>query len=129
METTFKNLNQFKKGCQVGQRVKVINHLKGISEERLVTKVQSNALFTGHEITEDVYHESLNDFFRRGNVIKQDNKYFTLSSLPHQRAKHMRFDENKVSYLAYEENGVRQPSLDFNVGDTWLELVFLKGGK
>lgn len=123
----FKNLNQFKKGVKVGQKVKVKNMLKNVTENRVVTKVQTNGISTGNEISYEEYLEKKRNWTTENSVKEIDGKYFMNIRLEYQKAKNMNFDDNKVQFLAHESKlsyggNVLVPSPDFEVGQTWLEL-------
>ena len=126
----FKNLSQFKKNVEVGQEVKVKNILKGKTENRVVIEVRTNGISTGVEISHEEYENMVNNWLSSGSVRELNGKYFKTVRLDFQKAKHMNFEENKVQFLAHEEEryggSVLIPSPDFEVGDTWLELEFIK---
>lgn len=123
----FKNLNQFKKGIKVGQKVKVKNMLKNVTENRVVTKVQTNGISTGTEISYEEYLEKKRNWMTENHVKEIDGKYFMNIRLEYQKAKNMNFDDNTVQFLAHESKlshggNVLVPSPDFEVGQPWLEL-------
>lgn len=126
----FKNLSQFKKNIEVGQEVKVKNILKNKTEKRVVIEVRTNGISTGIEISREEYENMVNNWMSSGSTKELQGKYFKTFRLDFQKAKHMNFEENKVQFLAHEEEryggSVLIPSPDFKVGDTWLELEFIK---
>lgn len=126
----FKNLSQFKKNIEVGQEVKVKNFLKDKTENRVVIEVRTNGISTGTEISREEYENLVNNWMTSGSTKELQGKCFKTFRLDFQKAKHMNFEENKVQFLAYEEEryggSVLIPSQDFEVGETWLELEFIK---
>ena len=118
----FKNLSQFKKNIKAGDVVYIDNKMRSCGiEKRIVIKVQTNCIITGIEISEDEYNNSVS------SVQKFNDKFYKLIWLDFQKAKHMKFNDNKVEYLAYMKqpsygDPIMSPSPDFNEGETWLTL-------
>lgn len=127
----FKNVNQFKKQLTVGQPLHVKNLLKENEEDRIVVMIQSNAFFTGKEISENEYLDAKEDFWTGNGVCELNGKYYTKSYCEYPKASQVKIvSENTLQFLAFEEktgydqHSVMNPSPDFKVNDVWLEMNF-----
>lgn len=127
----FNNVSQFKKFLEVGQRVHVVNKLKDTDEKRIVIAKQSNGFYTGKEITEEEYNETKGKY-GKGYVTTLDGKYYTKLYMEYPKAKDVNIVNNSIQYLAFEKElsfggTTISPSLDFQIGEVWLEYKFEKG--
>lgn len=124
----FKNLNQLKNKIEEGQKVKVKNYLKDTEENRIVIKKQTNGIYTGVEISKKEYEEKRKNWITGNNVTKINGRYFTKTLLHYQKSSQMKFTGETVEFLTFDKESyggvIRSPSLDFKVGEPWLELVF-----
>lgn len=124
----FNNVSQFKKFLKVGQSVQVINRWKNTNEQRIVIAKQSNAFYTGKEITEEEY-KAITDKYGKGYVTILDGKYYTKLYMEFPKAKDVNITNNSIQYLAFEKEfsyggKTISPSLDFQIGEVWLEYKF-----
>ena len=121
----FKNMNQLKKNLKTGDIVKVKNFISMMQREKTshVLKVATNNIIIETVLDKDDI-ENKKKYYSNSIVYHNDKTYFQ-SYIDFQQAKNMRFLENgTVQFLTYEtDNGVL-PSLDFEIGETWLELEF-----
>ena len=119
----FKNMKKIKKNLKSGDIVKVKNFMKQTEKTSHVSKVATNNIIIETVLDKDDI-ENKKKYYSNSIVYHNDKTYFQ-SYIDFQQAKNMRFLENgTVQFLTYEtDNGVL-PSLDFEIGETWLELEF-----
>ena len=121
----FKNMNQLKKNLKPGDIVKVRNFMKLKQREKTshVSKVATNNI-----IIETVLDKDEIDYMKKYHskyIVCHNNKTYLQSYIDFQQAKNMRFLENgTVQFLTYEKDNMTLPSLDFEIGEPWLELEF-----
>ena len=119
----FKNMNQLKKNLKSGDIVKVRNFMKQTEKNSHVLKVATNNI-----IIETVLDKDDIDYMKKYHskyIVCHNNKTYIQSYIEFQQAKNMRFLENgTVQFLTYEKDNMVLPSLEFEIGDPWMELDF-----
>ena len=121
----FKNMNQLKKNLKSGDIVKVRNFMNMKQREKTshVSKVATNNI-----IIETVLDKDDIDYMKKYHskyIVYHNNKTYIQSYIDFQQAKNMRFLENgTVQFLTYEKDSMVLPSLEFEIGEVWLELEF-----
>ncbi len=119
----FKNMNQLKKNLKSGDIVKVRNFMKQTEKNSHVLKVATNNI-----IIETVLDKDDIDYMKKYHskyIVCHNNKTCIQSYIDFQQAKNMRFLENgTVQFLTYEKDNMVLPSLEFEIGDHWMELEF-----
>lgn len=121
----FKNMNQLKKNLKPGDIVKVRNFMKMKQREKTshVLKVATNNI-----IIETVLDKDDIDYMKKYHskyIVYHNDETYIQSYIDFQQAKNMRFLENgTIQFLAYEKDSMTLPSLDFEIGEAWLELEF-----
>ena len=121
----FKNMNQLKKNLKTGDIVKVKNFMNMKQREKTshVLKVATNNI-----IIETVLDKDDIDYMKKYHskyIVCHNNKTYIQSYIDFQQAKNMRFLENgTVQFLTYEKDSMVLPSLEFEIGEVWLELEF-----
>ena len=121
----FKNMNQLKKNLKSGDIVKVRNFMNMKQREKTshVSKVATNNI-----IIETVLDKDDIDYMKKYHskyIVYHNDETYIQSYIDFQQAKNMRFLENgTIQFLAYEKDNMVLPSLEFEIGDPWLELEF-----
>ena len=119
----FKNMNQLKKNLKSGDIVKVKNFMKQTEKTSHVSKVATNNI-----IIETVLDKDDIDYMKKYHskyIVCHNNKTCIQSYIDFQQAKNMRFLENgTVQFLTYEKDNMVLPSLEFEIGEPWMELEF-----
>lgn len=119
----FKNMNQLKKNLKVGDSVKVKNFMKGTEKNSFVSKVATNNIIIETILKQDEI-EDMKKYYPH-HIIYRDGKTFIQSYIDFQQAKNMKFLENgTIQFLTYEKDNMTLPSLDFEIGEPWMELEF-----
>ena len=119
----FKNMNQLKKNLKTGDIVKVKNFMKQTEKTSHVLKVATNNIIIETVLDKDDI-ENKKKYYSNSIVYHNNETYFQ-SYIEFQQAKNMRFLENgTVQFLTYETDHGVLPSLDFEIGEPWLELEF-----
>ena len=119
----FKNMNQLKKNLKSGDIVNVRNFMKQTEKTSHVSKVATNNI-----IIETVLDKDDIDYMKKYHskyIVCHNNKTCIQSYIDFQQAKNMRFLENgTVQFLTYEKDNMVLPSLEFEIGEPWMELEF-----
>lgn len=122
----FKNMNQLKKNLKTGDIVKVKNFMKQTEKTSHVSKVATNNI-----IVETVLDKDDIDYMKKYHskyIVYHNDKTCIQSYIDFQQAKNMRFLENgTVQFLTYEKDNMVLPSLDFEIGEPWMQLEFFMG--
>ena len=124
----FKNMNQLKKNLKTGDILKVKNFMNMKQREKTshVLKVATNNI-----IIETVLDKDNIDYMKKYHskyIVYHNDEAFIQSYIDFQQAKNMRFLENgTVQFLTYEKDSIVLPSLEFEIGEVWLELEFFMG--
>lgn len=119
----FKNMNQLKKNLKAGDSVKVKNFMKETEKNSFVSKVATNNI-----IIETILEQDEIEYKKKyypHHIIYRDGKTLFQSYIDFQQAKNMKFLENgTIQFLTYEKDNMTLPSLDFEIGEPWMELEF-----
>lgn len=119
----FKNMNQLKKNLKSGDIVKVKNFMKQTEKTSHVSKVATNNIII--ETLLDKYDIDYMKKYHSKYIVCHNNKTYIQSYIEFQQAKNMRFLENgTVQFLTYEKDNMVLPSLEFEIGEPWMELEF-----
>ena len=122
----FKNMNQLKKNLKSGDIVKVRNFMKQTEKTSHVLKVARNNI-----IIETVLDKDDIDYMKKYHskyIVYHNDEAYIQSYIDFQQAKNMRFLENgTIQFLTYEKDNMVLPSLEFEIGEVWLELEFFMG--
>ena len=119
----FKNMNQLKKNLKTGDIVKVKNFMKQTEKTSHVLKVATNNIIIETVLDKDDI-ENKKKYYSK-YIVCHNNKTYIQSYIDFQQAKNMRFLENgTVQFLTYEKDSMVLPSLEFEIGEVWLELEF-----
>ena len=124
----FKNMNQLKKNLKSGDIVKVRNFMNMKQREKTshVLKVATNNI-----IIETVLDKDDIDYMKKYHskyIVYHNDETYIQSYIDFQQAKNMRFLENgTIQFLTYEKDNMVLPSLEFEIGEVWLELEFFMG--
>ena len=83
---------------------------------------------TNNIIIETVLDKDDIDYMKKYHskyIVCHNNKTCIQSYIDFQQAKNMRFLENgTVQFLTYEKDNMVLPSLEFEIGEPWMELEF-----
>ena len=119
----FKNMNQLKKNLKSGDIVKVKNFMKNTEKTSHVSKVATNNI-----IIETVLDKDDIDYMKKYHskyIVYHNDETYIQSYIDFQQAKNMRFLENgTIQFLTYEKDNMTLPSLDFEIGEPWMQLEF-----
>ena len=119
----FKNMNQLKKNLKTGDIVKVKNFMKQTEKTSHVLKVATNNIIIETVLDKDDI-ENKKKYYSNSIVYHNDETYIQ-SYIDFQQAKNMRFLENgTIQFLTYEKDNMTLPSLDFEIGEPWMQLEF-----
>ena len=119
----FKNMNQLKKNLKSGDIVNVRNFMKQTEKTSHVSKVATNNIIIETVLDKDDIEYMKKHYSKY--IVYYNNKTYIQSYIEFQQAKNMRFLENgTIQFLTYEKDNMVLPSLEFEVGETWMELEF-----
>ena len=122
----FKNMNQLKKNLKTGDIVKVKNFMKQTEKTSHVLKVATNNIIIETVLDKDDIENKKK--YYSNSIVYHNDKTYIQSYIDFQQAKNMRFLENgTVQFLTYEKDSIVLPSLEFEIGEVWLELEFFMG--